>query len=44
MSESGAREAAMDTAPPTHRDTSAFVPLEQAAVDALNIEYTGHRN
>ena len=39
MSES--EDAAMDAALPRHRDTSTFVPLERAAVDALNIEYTG---
>jgi len=41
MSESGAHDAGTDTTPAWQRDTSAFVPLEQAAIDALNIEYTG---
>ena len=41
MSESGAHDAGMDTTPAWQRDTSTFVPLEQAAIDALNIEYTG---
>jgi len=41
MSESGAHGAGKNTTPAWQRDTSTFVPLEQAAIDALNIEYTG---
>jgi len=41
MSESGAHDAGKNTTPAWQRDTSTFVPLEQAAIDALDIEYTG---
>jgi UDP-N-acetylmuramoyl-L-alanyl-D-glutamate--2,6-diaminopimelate ligase len=41
MSDSGAHDASMNTLPPWRPDTSTFVPLEQAAIDVLDIEYTG---
>jgi UDP-N-acetylmuramoyl-L-alanyl-D-glutamate--2,6-diaminopimelate ligase len=41
MSEAGANHAGMGTAPAWQRTVPIVVPLEQAAIDALNIEYSG---